>query len=156
MVLPGIHGQSIFKWHEQQQQMIKTNHWLFVSQTEEVLSKDSAEDLNKGLNPGPMTEIKFWEAKVGLRAKGLSTFIWELVVSTWFDFPFSASTWSPCSSRWRRTRRGRWRPSWMWRTAPTTPPSSPCSATWSPPSTSPLTSPCTSGPLLDIMRLERE
>ena len=34
-------------------------------QTEEVLSKDSAEDLNKGLNPGPMTEIKFWEAKVG-------------------------------------------------------------------------------------------
>ena len=33
-------------------------------QTEEVLSKDSAEDLNKGLNPGPMTEIKFWEAKV--------------------------------------------------------------------------------------------
>ena len=37
---------------------------LFL-QTEEVLSKDSAEDLNKGLNPGPMTEIKFWEAKVG-------------------------------------------------------------------------------------------
>ena len=34
-------------------------------QTEEVLGKDSAEDLNKGLNPGPMTEIKFWEAKVG-------------------------------------------------------------------------------------------
>ena len=33
-------------------------------QTDEVLSKDSAEDLNKGLNPGPMTEIKFWEAKV--------------------------------------------------------------------------------------------
>ena len=37
---------------------------MFVFQTEEVLSKDSAEDLNKGLNPGPMTEIKFWEAKV--------------------------------------------------------------------------------------------
>ena len=37
----------------------------FPFQTEEVLSKDSAEDLNKGLNPGPMTEIKFWEAKVG-------------------------------------------------------------------------------------------
>ena len=36
----------------------------FPLQTEEVLSKDSAEDLNKGLNPGPMTEIKFWEAKV--------------------------------------------------------------------------------------------
>ena len=29
------------------------------------MGKDSAEDLNKGLNPGPMTEIKFWEAKVG-------------------------------------------------------------------------------------------
>ena len=33
------------------------------------MSKDSAEDLNKGLNPGPMTEIKFWEAKVGFGAK---------------------------------------------------------------------------------------
>ena len=80
VVLPGIHGQSIFNWHEQQQKMIETNHWLFVSKTEEVLSKDSAEDLNKGLNPGPMTEIKFWEAKVGFGAKGVFTLIWELVL----------------------------------------------------------------------------
>ena len=42
----------------------KITHGKFPLQTEEVLSKDSAEDLNKGLNPGPMTEIKFWEAKV--------------------------------------------------------------------------------------------
>ena len=35
--------------------------WAY--QTDEVLVKDSAEDLNKGKNPGPMTEIEFWEAK---------------------------------------------------------------------------------------------
>lgn len=32
-------------------------------QTDEVLGKDSAEELNKGNNPGPMTEVKFWDAK---------------------------------------------------------------------------------------------
>ena len=37
----------------------------FFIQTDEVLGKDSAEELNKGNNPGPMTEIKFWDAKVG-------------------------------------------------------------------------------------------
>ena len=37
---------------------------LVVLQTDEVLVKDSAEELNKGNNPGPMTEIKFWDAKV--------------------------------------------------------------------------------------------
>lgn len=35
--------------------------WAY--QIDEVLSKDSAEELNKGNNPGPMTEIEFWEAK---------------------------------------------------------------------------------------------
>ncbi len=36
--------------------------WAY--QCEEVLSKDSAELLNApGKYPGPMTEIKFWEAK---------------------------------------------------------------------------------------------
>ena len=35
----------------------------FTFQTEEVLIKDSAEELNEGRNPGPMTEICFWEAK---------------------------------------------------------------------------------------------
>ena len=33
------------------------------SQIDEVLSKDSAEELDKGNNPGPMTEIQFWKAK---------------------------------------------------------------------------------------------
>ena len=32
-------------------------------QTEEVFAKDSAEELEKGNNPGPMTEVEFWEAK---------------------------------------------------------------------------------------------
>ena len=32
-------------------------------QTEEVFTKDSAEELEKGNNPGPMTEVEFWEAK---------------------------------------------------------------------------------------------
>ena len=41
----------------------------FFIQTDEVLGKDSAEELNKGNNPGPMTEIKFWDAKVGKLAK---------------------------------------------------------------------------------------
>lgn len=36
--------------------------WAY--QIEEVLSKDSAEELNEpGNYPGPMTEIRFWEAK---------------------------------------------------------------------------------------------
>ena len=33
------------------------------SKIDEVLSKDSAEELDKGNNPGPMTEIQFWKAK---------------------------------------------------------------------------------------------
>ena len=49
----------------------------FVIQTEEVLGKDSAEELNKGNNPGPMTEIKFWDAKVK-----------KLKLESWFDFCF--------------------------------------------------------------------
>ena len=32
-------------------------------QTDEVLTKDSAAELEGGDNPGPMTEIKFWDAK---------------------------------------------------------------------------------------------
>ena len=41
---------------------IKINQILF-SEIDEVLSKDSAEELDKGNNPGPMTEIQFWKAK---------------------------------------------------------------------------------------------
>ena len=32
-------------------------------QVDEVLSKESEQDLLEGENPGPMTEIRFWEAK---------------------------------------------------------------------------------------------
>ena len=32
-------------------------------QTDEVLSKDSANEIIDGKTPGPMTEIRFWEAK---------------------------------------------------------------------------------------------
>ena len=32
-------------------------------QTEEVLGKDSAAELEDGKTPGPLTEIQFWEAK---------------------------------------------------------------------------------------------
>ena len=32
-------------------------------QVDEVLSKDSAEELEEGNNPGPMTEIQFWDSK---------------------------------------------------------------------------------------------
>ena len=34
-----------------------------VVQIDEVLTKDSAEEIEKGNNPGPMTEIQFWKAK---------------------------------------------------------------------------------------------
>ena len=36
---------------------------LLNIQTDEVLSKDSAEELNSGSHPGPMTEIEFWRDK---------------------------------------------------------------------------------------------
>ena len=36
---------------------------ILCSKIDEVLSKDSAEELDKGNNPGPMTEIQFWKAK---------------------------------------------------------------------------------------------
>ena len=32
---------------------------IHFAKTEEVLSKDSAEELNEGKNPGPLTEIRF-------------------------------------------------------------------------------------------------
>ena len=35
--------------------------WAY--QVDEVLSKDSAEEIADGKTPGPMTEINFWEAK---------------------------------------------------------------------------------------------
>ena len=41
---------------------ININEIMF-SEIDEVLSKDSAEELDKGNNPGPMTEIQFWKAK---------------------------------------------------------------------------------------------
>ena len=41
----------------------KVSRYILWSQIDEVLSKDSAEELEKGNNPGPMTEIQFWKAK---------------------------------------------------------------------------------------------
>ena len=35
--------------------------WAY--QVDEVLSKDSSEEITNGKTPGPMTEINFWEAK---------------------------------------------------------------------------------------------
>ena len=32
-------------------------------QTDEVLSKDSAAEVEDGKTPGPMMEVRFWEAK---------------------------------------------------------------------------------------------
>ena len=40
-----------------------TSKSISFSEIDEVLSKDSAEELDKGNNPGPMTEIQFWKAK---------------------------------------------------------------------------------------------
>ena len=40
-----------------------TSKSILFSEIDEVLSKDSAEELDKGNNPGPMTEIQFWKAK---------------------------------------------------------------------------------------------
>ena len=37
--------------------------FLIFPQIDEVLTKDSAEEIEKGNNPGPMTEIQFWKAK---------------------------------------------------------------------------------------------
>ena len=31
--------------------------------TDEVLSKDSAAEVEEGKTPGPMVEVRFWEAK---------------------------------------------------------------------------------------------
>ena len=69
----------------------------FFIQTDEVLGKDSAEELNKGNNPGPMTEIKFWDAKVGKLVKeGEFDFCCSLLVK---KNCCSAQTSSPSSSR---------------------------------------------------------
>ena len=35
----------------------------FSLQTDEVLSKDSSEELAMGSHPGPMTEVNFWQEK---------------------------------------------------------------------------------------------
>ena len=35
----------------------------FSLQTDEVLSKDSGEELATGSHPGPMTEVNFWQEK---------------------------------------------------------------------------------------------
>ena len=59
----------ILKW-SYQVQMVYFLSFEFSIQTDEVLGKDSAEELNKGNNPGPMTEIKFWDAKVGTTRQG--------------------------------------------------------------------------------------
>ena len=39
------------------------NESPYPPQVDEVLSKESEQDLLEGDNPGPMTEIHFWEAK---------------------------------------------------------------------------------------------
>ena len=61
----------------------------FFIQTDEVLGKDSAEELNKGNNPGPMTEIKFWDAKVGKVVIGWRVWLFVAVhqprVPLWAD-----------------------------------------------------------------------
>ena len=36
---------------------------FYLLQVDEVLSKDSSEEIADGKTPGPMTEINFWEAK---------------------------------------------------------------------------------------------
>lgn len=54
----------VSKWSYQVGFMTKLEFcWCTVIQIEEVLTKDSAEELEKGSNPGPMTEIQFWQAK---------------------------------------------------------------------------------------------
>ena len=79
----------ILKW-SYQVQMVYFLSFEFSIQTDEVLGKDSAEELNKGNNPGPMTEIKFWDAKVGNHS---------MVKDGEFDFCCSAPTSSPSLSR---------------------------------------------------------
>lgn len=41
----------------------KTFTKFHIFKIDEVLNKDSAEEIEKGNNPGPMTEIQFWKAK---------------------------------------------------------------------------------------------
>ena len=52
----GIHS----KYPNVDNKLIISDHYL---QTDEVLSKDSANEITDGKTPGPMTEIRFWEAK---------------------------------------------------------------------------------------------
>ena len=40
-----------------------TDKKFYLRQVDEVLSKDSSEEIADGKTPGPMTEINFWEAK---------------------------------------------------------------------------------------------
>ena len=56
-------------------------------QVDEVLSKESEQELLDGHHPGPLTEIRFWEAKYGRKRK--------IKVNDWPD----VGTWNPCSSR---------------------------------------------------------
>ena len=54
----------VSKWSYQVHLMTGFNCLRYHAvQIEEVLTKDSAEELEKGNNPGPMTEIQFWQAK---------------------------------------------------------------------------------------------
>ena len=43
--------------------VLKSETSTTIFQVDEVLSKGSQDDLLNGLNPGPMTELNFWEAK---------------------------------------------------------------------------------------------
>ena len=54
-----------------------------VVQIDEVLTKDSAEEIEKGNNPGPMTEIQFWKAKCeNLESlyDQVSSHLWHLLI----------------------------------------------------------------------------
>ena len=55
----------ILKWAHQVSLIMFILQWIhkFGTQVDEVLSKESSEELEEGNNPGPMTEIEFWEAK---------------------------------------------------------------------------------------------
>ena len=54
----------IIKWGYQVcSKTINFSIQMFKLQTEEVLGKDSAAELEDGKTPGPLTEIQFWEAK---------------------------------------------------------------------------------------------
>ena len=53
----------ILKWARQVADSDCELSFTVSPQVDEVLTKESSEELDLGNNPGPMTEIEFWEAK---------------------------------------------------------------------------------------------